>query len=185
MDEPNARPILLVRHAESTWNARRLWQGQSDPPLSEWGRTQAEALGASLARAGIELVIASDLIRAASTAKIAACAAGVPVTLDARLREHDVGVWGGRSHEEIARLWPDEFARFRAGDVDLVLGGGESRRALRVRVRSALESLRREHAGRRLAVVTHAGVIRALAGAVAIENAGMIWWNGIPVDDET
>ncbi len=35
--------LLLIRHAESEWNARGLWQGHADPPLSSTGRAQAEA----------------------------------------------------------------------------------------------------------------------------------------------
>ena len=38
--------LLLVRHGESTWNAEHRLQGQADPPLSELGREQAQALAA-------------------------------------------------------------------------------------------------------------------------------------------
>jgi broad specificity phosphatase PhoE len=175
--------VLLVRHAESTWNALRLWQGQGDPPLSERGREQAASLGARFVEAGIERIVSSDLRRAAETAGIVGARINVAVTLDPRLREHDVGAWSGLSHEEIARRWPDEFARFRAGDPDVALGGGESNRLLRSRVRAALEALRADAAGHVLAVVTHAGVIRALAGPVTVENAATVWWDGVPVDE--
>jgi broad specificity phosphatase PhoE len=50
-------------------------------------------------------------------------------------------------------------------------GGGESRRQLRERVMGALEAAAARHAGERLAVVTHAGVVRTLLWSVRLENA--------------
>ncbi|MGI8753714.1 MAG: histidine phosphatase family protein [Acidimicrobiales bacterium] len=40
--------ILLVRHAQSEWNALGRWQGWADPPLSPLGRNQAEQAGRHL-----------------------------------------------------------------------------------------------------------------------------------------
>jgi len=59
-----------IRHAESEWNAQGRWQGQRDPALSERGRAQANELATSLARAGVEAIVASDLVRAHETALI-------------------------------------------------------------------------------------------------------------------
>ena len=68
--------FVLIRHAESVWNAAGRWQGHADPPLSERGRAQAEALAADLAPLGIEVLLASDLARAAQTASIVGEAIG-------------------------------------------------------------------------------------------------------------
>ncbi|MDQ2729548.1 MAG: histidine phosphatase family protein [Actinomycetota bacterium] len=91
--------ILLVRHAQSEWNALGRWQGWADPPLSPLGRHQAEQAGRHLSahryatvtpRAGGESVwahrddpsadgedvpapvhvVSSDLLRASMTAGI-------------------------------------------------------------------------------------------------------------------
>ena len=40
--------LLLARHGQSTWNADGRWQGRADPPLSELGERQAEAVIARL-----------------------------------------------------------------------------------------------------------------------------------------
>ena len=34
--------LLLIRHAESEWNAQKKWQGRADPPLSETGRLECQ-----------------------------------------------------------------------------------------------------------------------------------------------
>jgi broad specificity phosphatase PhoE len=154
--------VWFIRHGESTWNAEGRWQGQADPPLSERGRRHAEDAAARLAGAGIARIAASDLARARHTAEILAARLGLAVELDAGLRELDVGRWSGLAPAEIERRWPDELARFRAGDLALRPGGGESRLALRERVGLALARLAARADGAAVAVVSHLGVLRAL-----------------------
>ena len=163
--------LVLARHAESTWNAERRWQGQLDPPLSERGREQAHALGRELAGEGVRAIVASDLVRARETARLVAGELGCEVELEPRLRELDVGGWSGLTLDEIAARWPEELARLRAGDLDVRPGGGESRRELRVRVMAAIEATAARRAGTRFAVVTHAGVVRTLLWTVRLDNA--------------
>lgn len=165
--------ILLVRHAESTWNAEGRWQGHGDPPLSQTGVAQARALAALLSERAVAVLVASDLRRASETARIVGERLGIAPRLDARLREHDVGAWSGLPHHEIAARWPDELARFRAGDLDVRPGGGESRRELIDRARGALSALRTEHRGG-LLLVSHRGWIRAVAPEARLENCE-IW----------
>jgi broad specificity phosphatase PhoE len=152
--------LWFLRHGESLWNAAGLWQGQADPPLSERGRRQAERAAERLAALGIASLVASDLGRAQATAEIVGARLGLEVLLEPALRELDVGCWSGLAHGEIERRWPDELARFRAGDLALRAGGGESRLALRERVEDALRRL--SGALEPVAVVSHLGVLRAL-----------------------
>ena len=58
--------LVLVRHGQSTYNAQARLQGQADPPLSDAGRAQAEALRPFLPR--FAQVVTSDLVRASETA---------------------------------------------------------------------------------------------------------------------
>jgi len=165
------RDLLCIRHAQSTMNAAGLWQGQADPPLSQEGRDQARALAQRLAGESLSLMVASDLARARETAEIAAHPLGIATRLEPGLRELDVGDWSGLSHQEIAQRWPDDYARFRAGDLDVRAGGGETRRELYARVVSTLRDLASRWDGERIAVVTHMGVIRSLAPQVRLGNA--------------
>lgn len=168
---PQPGALLLVRHGESTWNAAGLWQGQGDPPLSERGRSQAQQLARRLAAESPTRLVTSDLARARETAQIVAQALGLAVELEPGLRELDVGVWSGLSPREVGRRWPEELARFRAGDPDLRVGGGESVRQLRRRALAALEAWARRSDGC-LAVITHGGVVRMLLG---IELGNVEW----------
>ena len=156
--------LLLIRHAESSWNAAGRWQGHGDPPLSDRGRAQANALARELARETIDVLVSSDLRRAAETAAILGQARGLQPELNPRLRELDLGDWEGLTSDEIERTAGDVLQRLNDGDLDVRPGGGENLREIEQRAFSVVTDLVDAHPGRRLAIVTHLGVIRALLG---------------------
>ncbi len=156
--------LLLIRHAESSWNALGRWQGHGDPPLSDRGRAQANALTRELAGETIDVLVSSDLRRAAETAAILGEARGLRPELNPRLRELDLGDWEGLTRDQIERKAGNTLRRFDAGDLDVRPGGGENLREIAQRAFSVVTQLVDAHSGRRLAIVTHLGVIRALLG---------------------
>ena len=156
--------LLLIRHAESSWNAAGRWQGHGDPPLSDRGRAQANALAGELARETIDVLVSSDLRRAAETAAILGQARGLQPESNPRLRELDLGDWEGLTSDEIERTAGDVLRRLNDGDLDVRPGGGENLREIEQRAFSVVADLVDAHPGRRLAIVTHLGVIRALLG---------------------
>jgi len=166
-----ATRFVLIRHGESTWNAAGRWQGRGDPPLSDRGRAQAQRLAAGLAREGIEVVVASDLARAAETAAILGAALGLAPTSDERLRELDVGCWTGLTRPEIASRDRAGLDHFESGAPDARAGGGECRRELAERAHAAVADVAERFAGRCIAVVAHLGVVRALVPGSEPANA--------------
>ncbi len=153
--------LTLIRHAESTWNATGQWQGQSDVPLSPRGRLQARALATRMFGAEFDHAYASDLSRVVETA----AALGAPVLPDPRFREIDVGAWAGLTRDEVAARFADEVAALRRGRA-VRIGGGESMEEFEGRVDAAIDELRERHRDRRVLLVTHGGVVRALATRV-------------------
>lgn len=166
--------VMLIRHAESLWNAAGRWQGHGDPGLSPKGLIQARALAESLRDEPADRLIASDLLRARQTAAELARAWGLEPAFDARLRELHIGSWTGLRREEIAARDPQGLARFDAGDPELRVGGGESRSGIRRRARAFVEELSAGHAGERVALVTHLGFVRALIPDAAPANADVV-----------
>jgi broad specificity phosphatase PhoE len=156
--------LLLIRHAESSWNAADRWQGHGDPPLSDRGRAQANALARELDREAIDVLVSSDLQRAAETAAILGQARSLQPEWNPRLRELDIGDWEGLTRDQIQRTAGDVLRRFDDGDLDVRPGGGETLREIEQRAVSVVTELIAAHPDRRLAVVTHLGVIRALLG---------------------
>jgi probable phosphoglycerate mutase len=159
---------LLLRHAQSVWNAEGRWQGQADPPLSDLGFAQATSVARLLAGwPGFDVVASSDLQRARETARILAEGSGYRGRLfvESSLREYDVGEWSGLSRGEIGDRWPAEFDLYLSGDL-VSPPGGEDRSAFDRRVLLAAErlaSLAVEEKAERVLVVAHGGVIRSLA----------------------
>src|SRR5262245_50250124 len=174
-----AGALALVRHAESTWNAEGRWQGQGDPPLSQRGRAQAQALVGELGRLGFELVVTSDLARAVETGDPLARALGVGSRRCAGLRELDLGSWTGLTRPEIAARDPEALSRFESGGECAQAGGAETRADLARRARASLAELRSRYPDLRIAVVTHLGVIRAILGE-DLAHAGWRWLRKAP-----
>ena len=147
--------LLLVRHAQSEWNADGRWQGWADPPLSDLGRRQSEAAAGALGRT--DAVVTSDLGRAVETATILARALGLgPVEVDPALRERDIGEFTGLTRGEIEARWPGMVGSF----VRTSPPRGETSEQVLERALPALGRLAAGRPGQDVLVVTHGGVIR-------------------------
>jgi len=154
-----ATTLLLARHGETDWNRERRWQGHAEIELNNTGRAQARALAGELALDGAAAVYTSDLSRARETAEIVAEEIGMPVTLDPRLREVDVGEWSGLTWSEVEARFPEGARRRLAGETGWE--HGEAFEAMGDRVTEALLEIAAAHDGDRVLVVTHGGPITA------------------------
>ena len=155
--------LLLVRHGETDWNADGRLQGQTDRPLSDFGRRQARRLALVLAAEDFEAIYSSDLARARETAEIVGARLELPVRFDPDLREKDWGNWEG-------------LTALERDSVEFV---GESTEAHQERILRALRRISERHPGDgSVLVVTHGGSIRrvqtvAIGMALpVVENCG-------------
>ena len=107
---------MLWRHGQTTWNAERRFQGQSDIPLDATGEAQAQRAARLLAGLHPDMIVSSDLSRAASTAAPLARLTGLDVILDKDLRERHGGCWEGLTDTEIRTRYPAEHASWNPPD---------------------------------------------------------------------
>ncbi len=154
--------FIAIRHGETRWNVEQRIQGQGDSPLTAAGLEQADAIARRLADEHFDVLVSSDLGRAAETARRIGERCGIPVVTDARLRERNFGVGEGLSYDEIGARYPGAFSRAGEIDPDVAIPEGESRREFHERVTAAFADLAREHAGQRVAVVCHGGVLSSM-----------------------
>lgn len=162
--------LILVRHGETDWNREGRFQGHTDIPLSEAGFIQADELAARLAGEALDVLYSSDLLRARQTAERVARRTGHGIMVDPRLRERHLGVLQSFTREENARVNAEVFGRYRRGEADYVIPGGESARQFFDRVIGALTAIAAGLAGRRAVIVSHGGVLDALYRVAAGEG---------------
>ncbi len=170
----NRTTLCLIRHGETPWNRAGRWQGHADPGLTEEGLAQALGLAAELAREHAvrpwTRLYASDLARARNTAAPVAERLGLPLLVDARLRELDVGRWSGLTRGEIEARDAELLRAFERGEPGIRPGGGETRIEIRERSHAFLCEVAARAAGGRILVFTHLGVIRALVPGARPQN---------------
>ncbi|GAC1388775.1 MAG: histidine phosphatase family protein [Vulcanimicrobiaceae bacterium] len=169
-----------MRHGQSEGNVARniaianasptiqiAWQ-ERDVPLSSVGKTQSEALGQWLGANATKpaVMVLSPFVRARDTGDIAARSAGwndVPIVLDERFREKELGLLDRLTSSGIAAQYPQEaLMRASLGKFYYRPPRGESWADVVLRLRSALETIRADYHGQRVMIVTHQVVVLCL-----------------------
>lgn len=111
--------LVLVRHGESEWNAKGIWTGWTDIPLSEKGRREAKDAAGELGRIKFDIAFTSTLSRAKETLEIIKQALGIlelPTIHSPALNERDYGDYTGKNKWEVKKqLGPDDFQKLRRG----------------------------------------------------------------------
>lgn len=147
--------LIVLRHGETQWNRERRMQGQADVELNEMGREQARDAARALAGQALDAVYSSPLRRASVTAEIVAEPHGLPVALDERLGEIDVGTWSGRTADEVRELFPGQQELYFAGQDYRRSEEGESAAQVGDRAEAAARDIARAHPRGTVLVVSH------------------------------
>ncbi len=162
--------VFLIRHAHQILDLAGSIGGFTDPPLSRLGEQQAQLLGAALSTRTIDAVYTSALQRAVRTAEAIARHHRIEPVAVADLREiamfrdapQDLSSLEFMGSEALATL-RHRFIVERSWDV---YPYSESSAEFRQRIVNAIETTIGEHAGGRVAVVCHGGVINAYVSHV-------------------
>ncbi len=164
MNETKSYDFVFLRHGESVGNAEERFQGQSDYPLTDAGRRQAEALAERWVRDGMwfDVVISSPLARARETATIIANALKARLELDPIWMERNAGEIAGLTREETLEKFPEAELRT---PYDAFGDSGEGDWELFLRAGTAVHHLLRRPPGQYL-IVTHGGLLNKVMYAV-------------------
>lgn len=146
--------VILVRHGESSGNARGVITGWTDVALTDLGRAQAEAVARRFASAPVDALYASTLSRTVETGRPLASLRGLEIEVIEDLRER---CWG----ESQGLTWPQIRARWDVptyADLHRV-PGMEALEAVRERSWDAMAALLDRHEREVAVCFSHGGTI--------------------------
>lgn len=164
-----ATRLLLIRHGHTAGNlgAGTVVLGSTDLPLTVQGIRQARRIARNLRPWPFEAIYSSPLQRAAATAREIGAVHRAPLYWCRGLQEIDCGAADGLEVEVAERRFPATWEiNDRERHPDFRWPGGESYADLRRRVLAACDRIAGEHRGDSVVLVTHAGVVNQLLGAV-------------------
>jgi broad specificity phosphatase PhoE len=150
--------LIFIRHAET--DLAGTFCGHSDPPINARGQEQVRDLISQLASESFDAIYSSDLRRAVDTATNLSQAFAVPCTTTPNLREIYFGDWEAMTWTEIERRDADYARRWTESFPDLTAPKGEPFAIFESRVLHEIDHLLHLAADKRIAVVTHGGVMR-------------------------
>lgn len=146
--------IYFIRHGETDYNKKHIYQGQLDIPLNENGIMQAETARDELAGFIFDEIYSSPLSRAKKTAEIINEKQGAEIIYDDRLME----IFGGISQGSCLDDWTED--KIKDLHENPKKYGAESYDELCYRVEEFFKEI--ENTDKNVLIVSHGGVYRAI-----------------------
>lgn len=163
--------VYLIRHGKTQWNLESRYQGANgDSPLLKDSYREIELLASSLQRIPFEHAYTSPLKRARVTAQalLNHLNPEMPLTIDSRLKEFNLGKMEGMHFEDVAAKWPEVLKNFRhhPDKYDESLVEGESFLEVIARFRAAIEEYCRQYPNGNILVISHGAALNAAINAL-------------------
>jgi len=154
--------IYLVRHGQAQCNLDRIITGQTESPLTDVGRDEAQKLKEKLGSIHFDKVVSSNLSRAVETAKVLT-GKGTDIQQFSELRERSFETLEGQPETKLkplldahAKLTPQQ--QWQAPLDENI----ESDEEVYQRAMPCIEKVAKDNSGKKILVVAHGGSIRAL-----------------------
>lgn len=158
--------IMYFVHGTTYDNASKKCSGWKQVELNDLGKEQAVNLGNLNKDLKVDVIFTSDLVRAIDSANLAF--PSYKKVVDKRLRECNYGDYDGESKE---------FVVYEK-HIDDPFPNGESLKDVEVRINSFIEDIKKEYAGKSIAIVAH----RAPQLALEVLTKNITWKEAIEND---
>lgn len=162
---PTACNLFIVRHGESSGNAKGLWQGHQNYDLTPKGEQQAQLTKKYLSCVPMDKIQTSNLQRSISTAQIINGQNQTPIGIEPNWQEMNFGLWEGKSTPEINKMG-GHLVEWYENPASTRVPGGETFEEVQNRVIEAYTNLYNQvvsEDNRNVLIVAHGGTIRSLA----------------------
>jgi phosphoserine phosphatase len=154
--------LYLVRHGQTEYNEQQKMQGQTNSLLNQEGQDQARLIGRKLEGMHFAKIYTSDLKRAYDTAKIINEYLKLELIEDIALREIHLGLFEGKTMEQVKNTHQDILTHYDEMDFDFDLHQGESLNQFNKRIVAAFKKIASKHFNEDVIIVTHRGFIQIL-----------------------
>ena len=159
--------LHLLRHGETDINAAGRLQGSTDSVLTPLGRRQARDVGVASLAWNPTAIYCSPLSRARDVADQISSATGIPVSLEPRITEMDMGALEGVTIQQMRDGWPELYQGWRKDASSVTMPNGESLGIVQQRAMEAIAEFDERHdADDTVIAVTHNFTIRCIVAAV-------------------
>lgn len=158
------RVFYIFRHGETDWNLEKRCQGHTNISMNENGHQQALELADKMIDFPVEVIFSSDLDRALKTGTIVAEKKGIPLFIDARLREMSYGEAEGLLYDEAIKIYGPELWEklrcFKRINDHVGFPGGETRNCTRERFQAVMLEIIEKSCYQSIGISTHGGALR-------------------------
>ncbi len=147
--------LLIIRHAQTSWNLEGRAQGHVDIEPDSTGLKQISMLSKAMQGESVHEVWSSDLIRCRLTAEAVAEATQSSLLVRADIRERSFGDWEGSQFTELHKKMAEAAEKKRVNIQEIRPPNGESFRDVWNRLAPLVAEIDDVH--HNLAIVTHGG----------------------------
>lgn len=159
--------IYIIRHVQAEGNLYRMCQGHWDGGVTPLGVKQRDALAERFKDIHIDALYSSDLYRARFTASAITKYHALPVNMEPRLREINLGPWETMYFGNLRREYPEDFRKFIFDQPSFKIDNAETYGDVTDRAYAALEDIAKANDGKTVAITTHGVTIRCLLCKIA------------------
>ena len=175
-----ATRVIIVRHGQSTYNAKKIIQGRCDESvLTEQGIADAKTAGQALSKVKIDAFYCSPLQRAKQTAEIIHSCLNNPPNLQPteQLMEVDLPLWENLRKQDVLEKYPQEYRSWKQEphQFKMVLDQGKEHYpvlSLYEQAKGFWQEILAQYQGKTILITAHNGINRCLImSAVGIPPA--------------
>lgn len=145
--------IYVVRHGQTDYNVKKVFQGHIDIPLNETGEKQAQETASKFRNIDVDMILVSPLQRALQTAKPISKITGVPITIEDRIIERSFGNMEGHQNREDwnIKMMLDYEKNYDIENIEPI-------QSLFKRVYDFLDEITEKYKDKKVVLVTHGAV---------------------------
>lgn len=147
--------LYVIRHGETNMGKNRIIATENEP-LNNNGIQQAINVGKELNKLDIDLIYCSPIERAKHTLKLLNLDKNIPIIIENRLKERDMGIYEEVSFNDL------DWKKFWGYNSDLEYYGLESMKSVYERISNFLDELKIKEYNKNILIVAHGGVLRAI-----------------------